>query len=77
MLKIAAINKTNYWTVNVKNTICNECGHVDKSTHDKCPICGSYDIDYATRVIGYLKRVKSFSSSRQKEAKKRAYHEIS
>jgi ribonucleoside-triphosphate reductase len=77
LLKVAAINKTNYWTVNVKNTICNECGHVDKSTHDKCPICGSYDIDYATRVIGYLKRVKSFSSSRQKEAKKRAYHEIS
>lgn len=77
LLRVAAVNKTNYWTVNVKNTICNDCGHVDKSTHDKCPKCGSYDIDYATRVIGYLKRVKSFSSQRQKEEHKRAYHAIS
>lgn len=78
LLKIAAINKTNYWTVNVKNTVCNSCGYIDKSTHTSCPKCGSKDIDYATRVIGYLKRVKSFSSSRQEEEQQRSYsHEIS
>ena len=76
-MKVAAINKTNYWTVNVKNTICNSCGHVDKSTHTKCPKCESTNIDYATRVIGYLKRVKSFSSARQVEEKQREYHEVS
>ncbi len=74
LLRIAAINKTNYWTVNVKNTICNTCGHVDKSTHSKCPKCESEDIDYATRVIGYLKRVKSFSKSRQTEEGIRHYN---
>lgn len=74
LLRIAAINKTNYWTVNVKNTICNDCGTVDKSTHDRCPKCGSYDIDYATRVIGYLKRVKSFSRNRQTEEHQRHYN---
>ena len=52
MLKIAAINKTNYWTINVLNTICNACGHIDKATHNKCPMCSSYDVDYATREIG-------------------------
>jgi len=78
ILKVAAINKTNYWTVNVKNTICNDCGHVDKSTHSKCTKCGSVDIDYATRVIGYLKRVKSFSKNRQTEENDRFYsNEIS
>ncbi len=78
LLKIAAINKTNYWTVNVKNTVCNECGFIDKSTHTSCPKCGSTNIDYATRVIGYLKRVKSFSNARQVEEHDRAYsHEIS
>jgi ribonucleoside-triphosphate reductase len=77
LLKIAAINKTNYWTINVKNTICNKCGHVDKSTHTRCPVCGSSDIDYATRVIGYLKRIKSFSASRQAEEHTRVYHEVS
>lgn len=77
LLKVAAINETNYWTVNVKNTICNNCGHVDKSTHKYCPVCNSSDVDYATRVIGYLKRVKSFSSARQDEELKRVYHEVS
>jgi len=71
LLKVAAINKTNYWTINVKNTICNTCGHIDKATHNKCPRCSSYDVDYATRVIGYLKRIKNFSKDRQIEAKKR------
>lgn len=78
LLKVAAINKTNYWTVNVKNTICNDCNHIDKSTHEVCPICGSTNLDYATRVIGYLKRVQSFSSARQVEEKDRDYsNEIS
>ena len=78
LLRVAAINKTNYWTVNVKNTICNTCGYIDKSTHTTCPKCGSNDLDYATRVIGYLKRVKSFSSGRQKEEHDRSYsNEIS
>lgn len=78
LLRVAAINKTNYWTVNVKNTVCNVCGYIDKSTLSSCPKCGSTDIDYATRVIGYLKRVKSFSSARQVEEHDRTYsHEIS
>lgn len=34
----------------------------------------SKDIDYGTRIIGYLKRVSSFSSERQKEHTLRYYH---
>ena len=62
-----------YWTVNVPNTICNDCGHISKHHLRKCPKCGSENLDYATRVIGYLKRVSSFSEARQKEAAKRYY----
>ena len=39
----------------------------------KCPKCGSKNIDYATRIIGYLKRISNFSEARQKEAAKRFY----
>ncbi|XMB86140.1 anaerobic ribonucleoside-triphosphate reductase [Mycoplasmatota bacterium WC44] len=73
LLKIAAINGTNYWTVNVKNTVCNSCGHIDKQTLRSCPKCNSNDVDYATRIIGYLKKVSSFSSSRQDEEEERYY----
>ena len=63
----------NYFTTNVKVTICNICEHIDKRTLSKCSNCGSTDIDYATRIIGYLKRVSAFSHDRQIEEKNRYY----
>ena len=74
LLDIAAKTGCNYFCINVKITICNQCSHIDKRTLQRCSCCGSQDIDYATRVIGYLKRVSSFSSARQKEHSLRHYH---
>ena len=62
-----------YFTFNIPNTICNECGHISKHRMDHCEKCGSKNIDYLTRIIGYLKRVSAFSEARQKEEKKRYY----
>lgn len=64
----------NYFTTNVKITICNTCENIDKRTLKECPKCGSHDLDYAVRIIGYLKRISSFSEARQVEASKRIYH---
>ncbi|MDO4195794.1 MAG: anaerobic ribonucleoside-triphosphate reductase [Prevotellaceae bacterium] len=73
LIKVAAKEGCNYFTFNVPNTICNDCGHIDKRYLHKCPKCGSENIDYMTRIIGYLKRVSSFSQARQKEAARRYY----
>ena len=62
-----------YFTFNIPNTICNDCGHISKHRMDHCEECGSKNIDYLTRIIGYLKRVSAFSEARQKEEKKRYY----
>lgn len=64
-----------YFTFNIPNTICNVCGHISKHHLSKCEKCGSEDVDYITRIIGYIKRVSKFSEERQKEAKKRYYGE--
>lgn len=74
LLKAAAISGCNYWCVNVRVTICNHCEAIDKRTLYRCPQCHSEDVDHATRVIGYLKRVSAFSIARQKEAAQRFYH---
>ena len=74
LLNVAAHYGTNYFTFNVRNTVCNDCGFISKDTLTKCPKCGSTNIDYLTRVIGYLKRVSSFAEPRQEEAKKRFYN---
>lgn len=75
LLNVAAQNGTNYFTFNVRNTVCNECGYISKHTLKECPHCGSKNIDYLTRVIGYLKRISSFSEPRQDEAATRFYHD--
>ena len=72
--RIAAKTGCNYWTTNIKVTICNDCQHIDKRTRHDCSRCGATNVDWATRVIGYLKRVSNFSSQRQKEHHLRHYH---
>jgi ribonucleoside-triphosphate reductase len=73
LMKVAAANGCNYFTFNVRNTVCNDCGYISKHTLTKCPHCGSTNLDWLTRVIGYLKRISSFAEPRQIEAEKRAY----
>ena len=74
LLRVAAKEGCNYFTFNIPNTICNTCGHIDKRYLHECPKCGSHDVDYATRIIGYMKRVSSFSQPRQQEAARRFYY---
>lgn len=74
LICVSAKTGCNYFCTNVKITICNECNHIDKRTTCKCEKCNSQDIDYGTRIIGYLKRVSAFSSQRQKEHTLRFYH---
>lgn len=73
LLKVAAKEGCNYFTFNIPNTVCNECGHIDKRYLKECPKCHSGNVDYMTRIIGYLKRVSNFSSARQQEAHRRFY----
>lgn len=73
LLRVASQNGTNYFTFNVRNTVCNDCGFISKHTLTTCPKCSSTNLDYLTRIIGYLKRVSSFSEPRQREEQIRAY----
>lgn len=73
LMDVAIKSGCNYFTYNIPNTVCNECGHIDKRKLTECPKCHSSNVDYATRVIGYLKRISNFSEARQKEASKRYY----
>ena len=73
LLRVATQEGCNYFTFNIPNTVCNDCGHIDKRNLKECPECKSRNLDYLTRIIGYMKRVSNFSQARQKEAAKRHY----
>ena len=73
LMGVAAKEGCNYFTFNIPNTVCNDCGHITKHNLDHCPACGSKNVDYLTRIIGYLKRISNFSKARQEEAGIRYY----
>lgn len=73
LFRVAANEGCNYFTYNIPNTVCNDCGHIDKRYLKECPVCHSKNVDYLTRIIGYLKRVSNFSEARQQEAHRRFY----
>lgn len=76
LMRVAALEGCNYFTFNIPNTICNDCGHIDKRYLQECPHCKSKNVDYLTRIIGYMKRISNFSAPRQKEAARRYYAKL-
>lgn len=76
LMRCAIVAGVQYFCWNVKSTICNDCGFIDKRTRQCCDRCGSHDVDGATRVIGYLKRVSNFSKARQEEHSRRSYSQV-
>ena len=43
---------TSYFTFNIPNTECLDCGHIEKIPVEKCPKCGSNNLTQWTRIIG-------------------------
>jgi len=64
---------TSYFTFNIPNCECDKCGHIEKHHFDKCPVCGSTKVTDWTRVIGYMRPIKTFPKPREFEASRRVY----
>lgn len=73
LIDFAIVNGTNYFTFNIPNSKCDDCGYITKHPITECPKCHSKNITQYTRVIGYLRPIKSFGKDRQIEANKRVY----
>lgn len=73
LIDFAIINGTSYFTFNIPNSKCDYCGYITKHPITECPKCHSKNITQYTRVIGYLRPIKSFGKDRQIEASKRVY----
>ena len=73
LIDFAIKEGTNYFTFNIPNSKCEDCGYITKHPIVECPKCKSDNITQYTRVIGYLRPVKAFGKDRQVEAAKRIY----
>lgn len=65
---------TSYFTFNIPNSKCEDCGYITKHSIVECPKCHSKNISQYVRIIGYLRPIKLFSIDRQIEAGTRVYN---
>ena len=73
LIEFAIKEGTNYFTFNIPNSQCDDCGFITKHPIKECPKCHSKNITQWTRTIGYLRPIKSFDYYRQIEAGNRIY----
>ena len=76
LVSFAAEVGCKYFTFNVPNSECDDCGYICKQTITKCPKCGSTNISLWDRIIGYLTKIKNWSAGRQIEQKTRVYSNL-
>lgn len=76
LLEFAVKEGTNYFTFNIPNSKCEDCGYITKHPITECPKCHSHNITWYTRVIGYLRPIKAFGIDRFIEAGKRVYSKL-
>ena len=74
LIDFAISQGTSYFTFNVPNTECKDCGFITKIPIEECPNCKSKNVRYWTRTIGYLRPIECFDKYRKEEAKTRIYH---
>ena len=74
LLHYAAENGCQYFTFNIPNCECEDCGFIAKQPFEVCPRCGSRNVSLWDRIIGYLTKIKNWSKSRRVEQKTRVYN---
>ena len=64
-----------YFAINIPNDTCLECGYTDE-INNKCPMCGSTNIQRLRRVTGYLtgNYTTAFNWGKQQEVEMRTKH---
>ena len=73
LLEYAVQVGNSYITFNVPQTQCDDCGFIAKHPFDECPKCKSKNVTQWTRIIGYLRPIKTWSEARQVEGSNRMF----
>lgn len=74
LIDVAVKEHCSYFTFNIPNSQCSDCGHIEKQHFDECRVCHSHNIVDWTRIIGFLRPVSSFSKERFMESQTRVYN---
>jgi len=65
--RIATRTNVGYYAYTKDLTICNNCGRVTSPIYEKCPHCGSSQVEWWSRVTGYYQAVSGWNEGKKKE----------
>lgn len=66
LIKYAVKSCCEHFALNLVHSMC-EDGHVSEGKYTTCPVCGKPVVDYALRIVGFLRPVSSWSKARKNE----------
>ncbi|MQY54414.1 MAG: anaerobic ribonucleoside-triphosphate reductase, partial [Methanosarcinales archaeon] len=66
-LKIARNTQTGYYAFTKDMTVCMDCSHVTMGLKEECEKCGSENLDYISRITGYLQAVSGWNEGKKQE----------
>ncbi len=70
-MRLARETQIGYFTFTKDMTVCLGCSRVSGGLKDKCPSCGSSEVDHISRITGYLQAVSGWNSAKRQELKDR------
>lgn len=76
LLEYAAQIGCSYLTFNIPMSECSDCGKIVNAPIDECPSCHSKNLNFYTRIIGYLTAVKNWNDGRKREFETRVFNRV-
>ena len=73
--KILKSTKLRHFAFNAGFTLCKQ-GHTTMGVFKKCPTCGSEDLEWITRIVGYFANVSNWNKMKQMEFKNRKWNSL-
>jgi anaerobic ribonucleoside-triphosphate reductase len=75
-MNLAKNTQVGYFAFTRDMTVCIKEGSVTDGLHDKCPKCGSENVQHLSRVTGYLQAVEGWNAGKKQELKDRKRVEV-
>ena len=76
LLEYAAQVGCSYLTFNIPMSECKDCGKIVNAPIDECQSCHSKNLNFYTRIIGYLTAVKNWNDGRKREFETRVFNRV-
>jgi ribonucleoside-triphosphate reductase len=74
--KISTKTLCSYFSFTKDMTQCKDCGKMSNGMKEKCQFCSSSNIEWYSRVTGYLTPVKSWNDGKKAEMKDRVKYSL-